>query len=579
MKHLRGPPPTSCLTCRQRKKKCDRARPSCTRCSEGGFKCLGYERGDPSRASGISAYPCDDPSAYSEDRIMEPFETVLISPQVLVASVAENAAPMFGTRELSNTDVAVPRYQASPSVSQTSDDLSIYRALAPYNYGGGLTPESTLGYTSETNADDDADSYPVFDARYRALVQQTRSGADLRAYRYSLPPKFAPDPQISGAMVQFIISQYELAFSHPSKLHLDLIRGRFLAQMMSSNITRWSRYAGAQVLYARRQRGENAEVGQFVPLIDQLSRLSITAKNDVSLDDMIERLSVAFELSFLKQMTAGATSGYDFMRKIAPLFMQVASADPMLWPRDPTSNGVSLAHALTSPQHELVRFVFADLFMSLIYGTPPLVEYDTSHPISRTDHNHPVGWDIGCYLEPLFSMMKISQWRARHSGGHVSEEIPWREIEKDTLAWRPCEFGPDSESSRAIIKFAIQEGWRHATLIYLYMGMCGVTSHDLRVQASVRQISRLHDVIALEPAAGMPTVGPLLLAAICTQSESDRSKFRAAVSQSQNSTWLVKSMGVAAVLDHLWKGAAANGAPVTWEDYITSRKATIKISV
>ncbi|KAG8793730.1 hypothetical protein FRC12_001813 [Ceratobasidium sp. 428] len=459
----------------------------------------------------------------------------------------------------------------------------MYRALTPYTYGGRSTPESMSGYTSEANTDEDMDSYPIFAAQDRAvLAQRTRSNivADLETHMgYSLPPKFVPDPQISGAMVQFIISQYELAFSHPSKLHIDLVRGRFLEQIMSSKITRWSRYAGAQVLCALRQGGKNAEIGQFAPLIDQLGQLSINSRNDVSLADMTERLSAAFELSFLKQMTTGAKSGYTLLRQTAPLFMQIAYADPTLWPRDPSSSGISLAHALTSPQHELVRFIFADLFMSLSYGTPLLVEYDTSYPISKLDHNHMVEWDIGCYIEIFFSIMKVNQWRTWHPVGRMNEVTLWKEIEKDILAWRPCESGPDSESSRVIMRMAIQEGWKHAALIYLYMGMCGVTSHDPRVRASVKQISRLHDIIVSQPAAGMPTLGPLLLAAICTQNESDRSKFRAVVSQSQNSTWLLKSMGFAAVLDHLWNGAAANGAPVTWENYITSRKATLDIGV
>ncbi|KAF8606100.1 hypothetical protein BDV93DRAFT_360914 [Ceratobasidium sp. AG-I] len=43
MKHAPGPIPSSCVTCRQRRKKCDRTHPVCTRCTTGGYKCLGYE--------------------------------------------------------------------------------------------------------------------------------------------------------------------------------------------------------------------------------------------------------------------------------------------------------------------------------------------------------------------------------------------------------------------------------------------------------------------------------------------------------------------------------------------------------
>ncbi|KDN40052.1 hypothetical protein RSAG8_08373, partial [Rhizoctonia solani AG-8 WAC10335] len=32
-----------CLTCKNRKKKCDETRPICTRCINGDFECLGYD--------------------------------------------------------------------------------------------------------------------------------------------------------------------------------------------------------------------------------------------------------------------------------------------------------------------------------------------------------------------------------------------------------------------------------------------------------------------------------------------------------------------------------------------------------
>ncbi|KAG8678520.1 hypothetical protein FRC08_017699, partial [Ceratobasidium sp. 394] len=41
-----GPVGTSCLTCRHRRKKCDRTRPFCERCRVGGFACLGYDNWD-----------------------------------------------------------------------------------------------------------------------------------------------------------------------------------------------------------------------------------------------------------------------------------------------------------------------------------------------------------------------------------------------------------------------------------------------------------------------------------------------------------------------------------------------------
>lgn len=150
--------------------------------------------------------------------------------------------------------------------------------------------------------------------------------------------------------------------------------------------------------------------------------------------------------------------------------MQVAFADPTLWPRDPLSNGISFSHALASPVYELGRFIFIDSITSLTYGTPPLVEYDTSHPVTRTHNEYPREWIHGCPPEFLISIAKINQWRAQHPNGYSDEDCPWKELEDDIRAWRPLwYFGPDSESSRVVMRFSVQESWRHALLIYLYM--------------------------------------------------------------------------------------------------------------
>ncbi|KAG8743393.1 hypothetical protein FRC10_012119 [Ceratobasidium sp. 414] len=72
-------------------------------------------------------------------------------------------------------------------------------------------------------------------------------------------------------------------------------------------------------------------------------------------------------------------------------------------------------------------------------------------------------------------------------------------------------------------------------------------------------------------------VHPMEWAAMCTRTETDRSRLRKAIAQPGNKGWLLKGVQFASVLDHLWHGAAANGAPITWNDYVNSRKATVHI--
>ncbi|QRV96316.1 Fungal specific transcription factor domain [Ceratobasidium sp. AG-Ba] len=396
-------------------------------------------------------------------------------------------------------------------------------------------------------------------------------------------PRFIPDAYISGRTMKFILSQYEPVFEvllfMPAQTHMKLVRARFVSQMLLSKITHWSMFVGAQMLQALRQDAQVATIRQFTPWLTRLHHLSLVPHNDSNLDDLVGRLSGALELVFLLYISLSPKQAYQLMQQIAPTFMQVAFADPTVWPRDPSSQGISLAHALVSPNYELGRFIFVDMTTSLTFGIPPLVEYDTSHPMIQSTEMHPMNWVHGCPVEFGYSLMKINQWRAQHPNGCAGQDPPWREIEADAWAWRPrCNYGPEAESEKNIVRLAVQEGWRHALLIYLYMGMCGVTSHDPRVQSAAEQIRKLYTVIGPQLVVGTHFMMPLLLACIAAKSETDRSRYCAVVSQvGHKHSWLLKGVEFASVLDHLWHGAGANGEPVTWDDYLDSRRAVVTI--
>ncbi|QRV96386.1 Fungal specific transcription factor domain [Ceratobasidium sp. AG-Ba] len=375
---------------------------------------------------------------------------------------------------------------------------------------------------------------------------------------HTLPPKFVPDVGTTGRTVCFIISEYEQLFEcmffKPTQAQMQLIRSGFAARILSSAVVHWSSLIGAKVFCSLRRDPDRATIRGYIPWLDRLDRLCLTLNDPANLDNLNERLLGLLELVVLRFITSDTKAGYTLLRRTAFLFMQIAGADPTLWPRDPTSNGISLAHALLPPRHEIGRFIFMDNIFSLSFGLPPLVEYDTSHPVIQSASSYPTEWVHGCPTRFMFSI-----------------------IEEDTWAWRPTGVSSSSSNSQgSIAQVAVHEGWRHALLIYLYMGMCGVNSHDPRVQSSVRQISCLYCAVKLESGGGMHFTAPVQIAAVCTQSEADRARFRALISQPMhNKMWLLRSMNFAGVLDYMWQVVAANGEPVTWEDYVTARRAVI----
>ncbi|KAG9096444.1 hypothetical protein FS749_008470 [Ceratobasidium sp. UAMH 11750] len=192
--------------------------------------------------------------------------------------------------------------------------------------------------------------------------------------------------------------------------------------------------------------------------------------------------------------------------------MQIAFADPTLRPHQPTSNGISRAHTLASLQLELGRYVFMEAISSLMFGTSPLVEYNTSHHLIQTQEALVLEWVHGCATEFVMAIVKINIWRTWDSSCVSGSDSGWKDIQESVWAW--CPKGghePNGDLQKLVAKLAMQEAWRHAVLIYLYMGMCSVASHDPRVESSTRQIGQLVSVMEHSIGTGVHLVVPLFV--------------------------------------------------------------------
>jgi hypothetical protein len=138
---------------------------------------------------------------------------------------------------------------------------------------------------------------------------------------------------------------------------------------------------------------------------------------------------------------------------------------------------LSLVHTMASEVHEFGRFVFTDAITSLVFGVPSLIDYDTSTPASMIKMEnfigcvHPVEWVHGAPLPLMILIVKINLWRARNSPFSAASEEEWKPLEEEAWAWNAQVLSPspNDEPHRIVARMAVQEGWRHAALIYLYM--------------------------------------------------------------------------------------------------------------
>ncbi|CAE7212026.1 unnamed protein product [Rhizoctonia solani] len=583
-----GPRGLSCLTCRQRRKKCDRTRPVCERCLKGEFKCLGYD-GDPPET------PSTDGQS-TPTRVAECFDTADADPglrsrgipiQVQAAEVQSANVPMPNQNTIPNSLTehlgASPWYGLSPHLTPFDDSGD-----SVLGAGALALARSHLGHKDPPNAPDELieafdNTWPQEQSRSLARARTFDPGtasAHLISVRPGVPRTVNANAQMRESYFTFILSEYELhrlcRFFKPPPMPLS--RG-LTSRMKRSNAIFGFMYLGAKVFEALNEKPEGAVWKCCKGWIANFDRQATNhSPLKPSIQQSEDRLAGILELAYLNFLVVDTVAGYALLKRGLPVFLHLVSNDPDLWSERNGQLAVSLPQVLLSTRYEIRRFVFYDMMCALVLGTAPLAEYDPGElpPVGYPPfpvepfHGIPIEW-----------ILIIAHVHAR--------QCSWYDLEIRILSWRPRMSDIWSEeSAESVFRIAIQESWRHAILIYIYMSMCGVNSFDRRVQASVKQIVRLVEVVHITP-IDVHLSAPCIIAGIAAQCEYHRALiYEKLLSFRSTHIWVIRGADFAPILKHLWHGVGVNGSAVTWDmcldtppdiSYYTISPETIHVSL
>ncbi|CAE7189751.1 unnamed protein product [Rhizoctonia solani] len=330
----------------------------------------------------------------------------------------------------------------------------------------------------------------------------------------------------------------------------------------------WTVCLGVELFKTLNQDSESTVNRGHVGWFDKLGqKLAVTSKNNSSPQDAANRLMAQLELVFLSFIAVGSTLGYSLLQKTLPGFLRLVAAQPNLMVEHPNGNLlVSFPLTFGSPQNELKRFILYDAITALVLGVPPLVEYEYDGECDPESHGFQ--WVHGVPVTLVEIISQVNSWR---TGSRAAPLDGWRTLERRVLAWQPRSLVMGGNPAGNVASLAVQEGWRHVALIYIYMGMCGVSSHDSRVQTSITQIIQLGESVT-DLSIRMHMLMHYIVAGLGAQYEHHRSLIRdKLLSHKGRRVWLFRGSELSQVLDHLWHGMGAGGAPVTWNDYVRSR--------
>ncbi|CAE6502657.1 unnamed protein product [Rhizoctonia solani] len=402
----------------------------------------------------------------------------------------------------------------------------------------------------------------------------------IHKYSSTIPRSPQIGPFERDNMVDLIVSQYvriaQRALFRPFPYAFN---EAIAARARSSNIILKTMYLGARIAQALPNHINQHEYMDWIDIFQRQISGTQSTMIEVDAAHLADRLSAHQGLSFFAFMLSNSQTGYSLLRQGVPLFLQLAAKSPQVWTQD---SAISISHALNPKRHEMSMFVLVDVILALAFGTPPLLNYDT------TIHESEFGRGTYNFLEQVYScplillilLARINLARiARLTNQRSLNPGDILKVEECVRSWSPTldytETPPES-----IARLAIQECWRLATLIYAYLGMCGADSADERVQPLVSQMAQLTDTIEVGSLFETHAYIPCLVAGVAARKEKHRAIFRRKIYASQNAdACLLRGTGFVFVLDHLWHGAAVGGNPVTWEDYVNSRYATMPVDI
>ncbi|CAE6390628.1 unnamed protein product [Rhizoctonia solani] len=303
--------------------------------------------------------------------------------------------------------------------------------------------------------------------------------------RLTTPRTLALDPQIESNTLPFILGQYirfveKIAFRMPP----PEVRNGIVVRLRSSVITFSVMSLGARIFQALIDNFDGTNWAIYANLTDRLYSHICSEANKVDDHSHLEwRLAGTIELAGFKFMTSNNAAGYELIQKTTPTFLRLAYQHPEIW----TKRGmISLSQVMLYAKYEIFSFIWTDNIAAMVLGTSTFLPYDTTALANHSQFR--MEWIWGCPEEFIVQCARInSSWS---SEGEYNDWSQWKRIEKELVEWEPI---PESstDSRDAIARLAVQESWRHAMLIYLYMAICGVNSADPRVDASVNQITKL----------------------------------------------------------------------------------------
>ncbi|KAF8680023.1 hypothetical protein RHS04_04864 [Rhizoctonia solani] len=296
-------------------------------------------------------------------------------------------------------------------------------------------------------------------------------------------------------------------------------------------------------------------------LVDAVSAARQNAKEVTAIEAM-QVMEYSHEFISTLCIVGSLVSVLHVMDLYAPIFRRACP--------EPDDRLVNLPRTLTTITIHLQYFVTLDVLLSIITRRPMFFRYDLTflspedEELLNMSDGPGLRWLYGVPDRLMVTLAKMNTFL--EDFGSLLERDRVKELEEEIRAFNSIVLpNKGMDPSLGLARTVVQESWRLAAYVYLYMGLCGADSNDGRVVRVQRKFMRLLETIMPRRNPDAFLVLPMFILGIATSSSADQSFLLArlwGVAECSRPETMANDM--VRILKYVW--SLTGNRPIMWSD-------------